>query len=519
MTSPHFMDADTVDRFATARAVADAVLYEGYVLYPYRASSRKNQVRFQWGVIMPRAFAERDGSERWSARTECLVDSRPRPEQAATEPVLYVRVRCLQTQRRRVEAVAAGSDGAAHTFRPVDALEVDGTRHVEWDEAVDRIVDLPPFDLCHPGLHGAGEAFTLEGGSVTELVRATDGMLVGRFVRERMPVQGAVRVTAAPVDRGDGAPLTKVTVTVENTTRWLGQEQDRRDDAMPWSLVAVHTMLAVDGAVFVSLLDPPDDAVAAAQECRSDGTYPVLVGSEDVMLSSPIILYDHPEVAEQSPGDLYDSLEIDEILALRVMTLTDEEKSEARGTDSRAAAIIERCDGLSPETMSRLHGQMRPVGPVGPVGPVERLEPQFPTLSTPGLDGTDFGSTELAGGELGGGGIPWWDPAADASVDPWSDTVTVAGVELAQGSPVRLRPSGRSDAQDMFLVGRCGTVAGVFADVDGGFHLAVTLDDDPAAGELVWQGRYLYFHPDEVEPLAALPAHPARTPSGAEEPS
>ncbi len=81
--------------------------------------------------------------------------------------------------------------------------------------------------------------------------------------------------------------------------------------------------------------------------------------------------------------------------------------------------------------------------------------------------------------------------------------MVVDGIELGQGSPVRLHPSGRSDAQDMFLDGHSATVAGVFADVDGGFHLAVTLDDDPAAGELVWQGRYLYFHPEEVEPLSA----------------
>jgi hypothetical protein len=280
----------------------------------------------------------------------------------------------------------------------------------------------------------------------------------------------------------------KVAVTVDNTTAW-DRDDAPRHDAMASSLVAVHTMLAVDGATFVSLLDPPDEAAAAARDCRSDGTYPVLVGDETVVLSSPIILYDHPEVAEQSPGDLYDATEIDEILALRVMTLTDAEKAEARGTDARSAAIIDRCDALSAEAMGRLHGEMRPV------------EPAWPTLTTPGEDVDVF-----AGNGAGGAGKddgPWWDPAADASVDPWRDAVAVDGVELRQGSPVRLHPSGSSDAQDMFLDGRSATVAGVFADVDGGCHLAVTLDDDPAASELMWQGRYLYFHPDEVEPLAA----------------
>ena len=463
------------DRFASAKAVADAVLYEGYVLYPYRASSRKNQVRFQWGVLMPPAYCEVDPSERWSTRTECLLAT---PD-VGDHAVLHVRVRCLQTQRRRVEAPVAGATGR---FVPVDELDVDGTRHVGWDEAVDRVVDLPPVDVDPDArLIELAQAFTFEGGSETEEVRAATGELAGRFVRERLPVECAVRVRVTPSGGSGASACRNVTVTVENTTPWDGQDA-ARPDAMASSLVAVHTMLAADGAVFVSLLDPPDHATDAARGCRSDGTYPVLVGDETVVLSSPIILYDHPEVAEQSPGDLYDATEIDEILALRVMTLTDAEKAEARGTDPRSAAIIERCDALSPEAMSQLHGQMRPV------------EPDWPTLTTPGTSAGDGDADPVA---------PWWDPAADASADPWRDTVAVDGIELARGSSVRLHPSGRSDAQDMFLDGRSATVAGVFADVDGGCHLAVTLDDDPAADELVRQGRYLYFHPEEVEPLGA----------------
>ncbi len=455
------------DRFETARSVADAVLYEGYVLYPYRASSRKNQVRFQWGVLTPRAYSETDGSERWSARTECLVDVGGRRQPT----ILRVRVRCLQCQHRRVEARLSGESPAYSepAFGSVETLEVDASSHVEWDEAIDHTIDLAPLVMPPGGTAYDEMPFQLEGGFETEPVHRADGTLVGRFVRQRVPVDGVVRVVTAP--EPGGSPYVKVTVTVENASAW-SDDRSLRADAVAQSLVAVHTMLAVDGAKFVSLLEPPDDAAEAARACRSDGTYPVLIGRDDVVLSSPIILYDHPEVANQSPGDLYDALEIDEILALRVMTLTDTEKAEARGTDARAAAIIDRCDSLSPESMSRLHGQMRPV------------EPEWSTLTTPGSDAP-----------------PWWDPASDESVDPWTDSVRVGGIELAQGSAVRLHPSGQADAQDMFLQGRRATVAGVFSDVDGGIHLAVTLDDDPAAGELTWQGRYLYFRPDEVEPM------------------
>jgi hypothetical protein len=266
-------------------------------------------------------------------------------------------------------------------------------------------------------------------------------------------------------------PFVKLTVTVENTTPWSGSGL-HRDDAMVQSLIAVHTMLAVGDGKFVSILDPPDEAAALVSACRGEGAYPVLIGGDDVVLSSPIILYDHPEVAPQSPGDLYDSLEIDEILALRVMTLTDEEKSEARGTDPRAAAIIDRCDDMSAETLGALHGQMRPVADDSWEEP-----PAVPA------------------------GVPWWDPEVDAAFDPWTETVWVSGVAIKKGSSVRLHPSHRADAHDMFLVGLHATVAGVFTDVDGEQHVAVTVDDDPATEALAWQGRYLFFHPDEVEPL------------------
>lgn len=254
------------------------------------------------------------------------------------------------------------------------------------------------------------------------------------------------------------------------------------------SLIAVHTMMAIDDGVFVSLLDPPEFARLAAASCHSKGTFPVLIGRDDVMLSSPIIMYDHPEIAPESPGDLYDSTEIDEILALRVLTLTDDEKAEAKATDPRAAAIIDRCDDMPPEMWNRLHGALRSLGPLTGPEPEPEPEPDFEPASE---RLADFEETSQ-----------WWDPAVDSSVDPWTDSVMVAGVEITKGAAVRLRPSRRSDAQDLFLRGLNATVAGVFQDVDGDVQVAVTVDDDPATEELSWQGRYLFFYPEEVEPLA-----------------
>lgn len=458
VTTAHLADGsatERTDRFAVARRVADTVLYEGYVLYPYRASAQKNQLRWQFGVLAPAAYAQSSGCERWSMRSEVIVDP-------GDKPVLSVRIRCLQVQHRDVEST---TDGGA-TFAPVEALDAGDRTVVPWDEALEREIDVDPLQvsatvpptLCR---------FVLPPDDVVEDLHDRLGNVIGRTVRHSEEVHGAIRISTEPAP-GEGG-LLKVTIDVENTTDWDGAGADR-DTAMRRSLVAVHTLLAIDHGSFVSLLEPAEFAAAAVQHCISDGTFPVLIGdtmTNDVMLSSPIILYDFPSVAPESAGDFCDATEIDEILALRVMTLTDGEKAEARGTDARAAAIVDRCDDMPPELWKRLHGAIRSLQPLDEVVPH----------------------------------VPWWDPGQDASFDPYNDTMRIGTVDVGNGTRVRLRPSHRADAHDLFYAGRLATVKGVFNDVDGERHLAVALDDDPAADMLEWQGRFLYFHPDEVEVL------------------
>jgi len=92
------------------------------------------------------------------------------------------------------------------------------------------------------------------------------------------------------------------------------------------------------------------------------GTWPVLVGEpgqRDTMLSSPIILYDYPQIAPESPGALFDGTEIDEILSLRILTLTDQEKLEMANGDERARQILERTESMPPEQFLKMHGVLR----------------------------------------------------------------------------------------------------------------------------------------------------------------
>jgi hypothetical protein len=465
--------APAVPAFEQARKVADAVLYEGYLLYPYRASARKNQARWQFGVLVPRLWSEAGPGEPSLSRTECLLE----PEQTST---LHVLVRFLQVQAKTVEEADLGGG----TFREVEAVRVDGSELLPWDEGAEQevAVEVPVARLLHGELV---VLFERPGSRRVEPVHSASGRLAGRTVRRRWPLLGTVRLRAERLEGPYG--VVRLHAQVENSSAWHDPKAGR-EVALRRSLVAAHTLLAVDQGAFVSLLDPPEWAQPAVAGCENLNTWPVLVGEEgrrDAMLSSPIILYDHPAIAPESAGDLYDATEIDEILTLRTMALTDDEKREARATDERAAAIIDRVDTMPPELLERLHGAIRHLGTVqgqGDAGPAAATTAQAPG-SEPAL-------------------VPWWDPGADATVSPGTDSVVVGGVDVAKGSRVRLRPGlRRADAQDIFLQGRVATVEAVFLDVDGNRHLAVTLDDDPAAAELQrWHGRFLYFSPDEVEP-------------------
>jgi hypothetical protein len=444
--------------FELARKVADAVLYEGYLLYPYRASAAKNQARWQFGVLMPRLWSEHGPDEPWATQTECLLE----PEEATTVRVL---VRFLHVQAKTVEVV----DVEAGTFHEADTLPVDGSELVPWDEAAELevAVEAPLARLLEGEL---ATPFERPGGRRVEPVHDAAGRLVGRTVRRRWPVLGSVKLSAERLEGPYG--LVRLRLVLENATAWNDPGADR-SVALRHSLVAAHSLIGIDQGVFLSLLDPPEWAKPAAEACQNLHTWPVLIGDEgrrDAMLSSPIILYDHPTIAPESPGDLFDATEIDEILTLRTMALTEDEKREARATDERAAAIIDRVDTMPPELLERLHGAVRYLKEV------EGAEEEEPEL------------------------VPWWDPGADRTVSPETDGVVVAGVTVARGSRVRLRPGQRADAQDMFLAGRLATVEAVFLDVDGNRHLAVTLDEDPAADLQRWHGRFLYFSPDEVEP-------------------
>lgn len=392
------------------RRVADAVLWEGYVLYPYRASSAKNEVRFQFGVVMPQAYGATTG-EPSHQQTQVLV--------CGDGPV-SVYLRFLQLQAREL------FDRDLQAVASLPGL-------VPWEEAVERCLAFP--------LQEGQYCFDVSGAEVYESVPG------GVVVRRRWPVHGLVRMLEEVLDG-----CRRLTLQVSNVTPFTsgrGRPNEVRSAALRHAMLGLHAILEIEAGAFVSLLEPPPVLEPAAQACRQEHVWPVLVGyrpQRNFMLASPIILYDYPAIAPQSPVSFHDGTEIDEMLTLRVMTLTDREKAEARATDPRAARIVDTADSMTATTLSELHGVMRPLQVL--------------------LDGAP----------------------------PEQDSVDVGGVPVRRGVTVKLHPNRRADVMDMFLEGRDARVEGIFRDLEGLAYLAVSVGGDEG-----WHGRSYFFYPDEVE--------------------
>jgi hypothetical protein len=375
---------------ALVEKVARAVLYEGYLLYPYRPSSVKNRQRWTFGALYPPEYCAAQG-DACEMQAECLV-------RGGEASVLEARVRFLHLLER-----AAG---------PRD----------DWQQAVEREVVAPGLRLGELLARPQALPFSFAGGTT--------------------PLQHAIEGSLALCAQASGNELFKITARVRNVTP-CGPGATR-DAALMRALASAHLLLGIRDGQFVSLIDPPDPARAAAAECRNIGVYPVLVGGQDTMLASPIILYDFPQVAPESPGDLFDSSEIDEILTLRILTLTDDEKREMRAADPRARALLDRTESLGQDELMRLHGVLRAKG-----------------------------------------------------------RAVSDGVEIKPGHRVRLRPRPGGDIFDVALAGKAATVSSIEEDYEGRIFLALTIDDDPGRdlGLDGKPGHRFFFRPEEVEPL------------------
>lgn len=425
--------------------VADAVLYEGYILYPYRPSI-KNQQRWTFGSLYPRAWADHAAGERSEIQTQVLLIGHAGARVTVRVRFLHVVDRAVGQVTPAVKRWVEGQSGVQMT----DALTVGGQTFRPWQEAIKREFTTPALVIDELLENEATVEFAFAGGREVEPVCDEGGLVAGVLIRTRYAVRGRVTARAERVE----GKLHRLTVAVHNETPVDEAEALGRDQTLLRGLASTHMVLSVDGGWFVSLIDPPEDYQTYADACEQHGCWPVLVGDPgqtDTMLAAPIILYDYPQISPESPGNLFDGTEIDEILSLRVQALTDEEKKQVLATDSEARQLLMRTDNLSVDQQQRLHGTMR------------RLE-----------DGRAV-QTPILGGRT-----------------------------IRAGDRVRLDPKRSADAFDTVLRGMTATITSIEHDLEDRVHVAVTLDDDPGAdfGAEHLPGHRFFFSLEEVHLLA-----------------
>jgi hypothetical protein len=299
--------------FASVERIATAVLYEGYILYPYRATAIKNRQRWNFGTLYPRIYAEAQRpQEPFRLVSECLLV----PGDKAS---LDIKVSFLQLLPR--------TQTSSNLADP----------SLDWDEAVERTSD-------HCDL------------SLSALLTSP----LSLHIQPTAELVASLTINAQSLHNG----ACKLHLELLNISPLSSGAKARRHEALPLSLVSAHLLLGLTGGEFVSLLEPPAPYTADAKACINTGVFPVLAGDEfdrSILLLSPIILYDYPKTSPESAGDFFDGTEMDEMLTLRVLTLTDAEKDEMRRGDPRARRILERTESLSGEQMLKAHGIVRPI--------------------------------------------------------------------------------------------------------------------------------------------------------------
>ncbi len=386
--------------------LVSSLLYEGYALYPYTPGATKNATPTPFGIVYPPAYAEGMPTTFDHLRLECVLAAGPEAEVRAT----------------------------------VRFLQASGERH----RAVERRLHLGPASLDTLG-DGVGEPFEFDG---TRTVR------------------GRARLRCEPLDEPG---LWRIRACVHNTTEV--EPGLERNEALLGSLLSTHVVVETGAGRFVSPLEREGPAGAAVEACRNVNTFPVLAApADDAILAAAIVLPDHPRLAPESLGNLFDNTEIEEALLLHVQALSDDERAAIADQDPAVREMIERAERATPDQLLALHGRLETADP-----------PAVPQWTEPGAP-PDPGP-----------------PPEPGHPNPGEAELELDGVVFRKGAKVILRPGTDRDVIDRMLDGRTATIERLYLDYEDGAHIAVTVDDDPGQELFRETGRYLFFRAGELE--------------------
>ena len=352
--------------------------------------------------------------------------------------------------------------------RLLSTLLYEGYQLYPYTPHATKNVTPAPFGIVYPPVYAAGSPHTFDRARMQlvlepgETVKGTLAFLdesgerrveldEGTVEFAFDDVQGRVRLATTPLEDG----FVRVAMCVHNTTE-VPEGLDRMA-ALRSSLRSTHLVVQAPGGRFASPIAPGPTAAAAVATCDHVNIFPVLASeNDDTVLGATIVLPDHPQIAPESHGDLFDATEIEEALLLHVLALSDAERESISQQDPKVREMLARAEAEGPEALNRLHGRVT----VTDLPPAHRPGP------------------------------------ADVAGEP---AIEVGGVRFVRGSKVRLCPGPGAAPQDGVWAGRTATIERIYRDYEDGVHLAVTVDDDPGQELMRDIGRYLYFKPGEVE--------------------
>ncbi|KAA9038578.1 hypothetical protein FW778_13550 [Ginsengibacter hankyongi] len=326
------------------------LLYEGYSLYPYYRSAVKNQKPIPFGVIFPKDYNAYHEHSHSKMQSQSIITG-------DNDLTVSVTVRFLHLRKTELFQ-KANNEKDNEDYIPVSNLDINGKFYNSGWQTVERKITTGDIGLTQLAKGGISIPIEFDNMNEGELILNEKNVVVAKSVSSISEITGSILISAESII--ESTDSFRITVVVTNTTGLENANTISRDEAIMQSFLSTHIILQTLQGEFISQQDTPVKWTTATAGCTNINTWPIVIDkSNTTLLSSPIILYDHPEINPQSSGDLFDSTEIEEALLLHVNLLTEEDRNRIGTEDEKMNAMLKKVNGLTPEDLHQYHSMLK----------------------------------------------------------------------------------------------------------------------------------------------------------------
>jgi hydrogenase maturation protease len=344
-------NAGTLNTESILENLTKTLLYEGYALYPYHRSAAKNQKPIPFGVVFPKLYNDYNQYAHSKMQTECIVTG-------SYDLALSITIRFLHLKKIELFQRVASDEN----YIPAYDLTIGNKFYQTGWQTIERKISTGDLLISDLIKQKKLIPFEFDKTCNTEYLPDEEKIVTAKQIDTVSEINGIVNIGAAPVENIQNA--FKVTVTITNNTAIEKAESTTRDEALSQSFLSTHTILQSPNGEFISHQNPGINWKTIIEQCENISAWPILIDEGNTtLLASPIVLYDYPKINPQSPGDLFDSTEIEEALLLHVAVLSDEEKKRIAQTDEKLKAMLEKVHNVTPEDLINFHSGLKHIVP------------------------------------------------------------------------------------------------------------------------------------------------------------